>query len=130
MPKFRVLDEGDRLVLTSWLKEQNIELNHRTRHELRDAVPVAKIVKRIHPELVDLQAYTPRCSQKLMLDNWKIFNDRVLKKLHLSLSHAALQRLAVGQSCAIESVLYKLMTTEFNLKPGEGKLNLARDNEP
>ncbi|XP_022209129.2 uncharacterized protein LOC111065327 [Drosophila obscura] len=130
MSCFRVLDEEDRLMLTSWLKEHNIQLNHRTRNELRDAFPVAKIFKKIHPELVDLQVYTPRCSMKLMLNNWQIFNDRVLRKLNLSLSLAELKELAVGQACAIEAVLYKLMTTEFSLKRGggRGRLNLAKQN--
>ncbi|XP_017135668.1 sperm flagellar protein 1-like [Drosophila miranda] len=126
MSGFRVLDEEDRLALISWLKEHNIELNHRTRTELRDAFAVAKICKRIHPDLVDLQVYTPRCSMTQMLNNWKIFNDRVLKKLDLNLSHLMLKELAGGAACAIESILHKLMTTEYALKRGEGKPNLAK----
>lgn len=105
----RTLSIEEHKELQEFLKLHKLELNVRTRRDLTDVVPVAKIFKKVHPKLVDMHNYTPRNSLALKLQNWQTFNSKVLRKLGLNLTKSALEQLANGSAGAIESLLYDLM---------------------
>ncbi|SPP86810.1 uncharacterized protein LOC117588708 [Drosophila guanche] len=98
--------------LNSWLLEWNIELDHRTRNQFRDALPVARLVDRLHTNLVDLSVYKVSTSVAGMQDNWKMFKIRVLKSLKIDLSDMDVEQLALGTSGAIEQLLFCIKYTQ------------------
>ncbi|XP_033160201.1 sperm flagellar protein 1 [Drosophila mauritiana] len=95
--------------LNQWLKEQRIILDLKARRAFSDVLPVAKIVKRSHPRLVDLHNYTPKSSVVLKLQSWQTFNQKVLKKLGINLQRSELEQLASGAPGAIESLFHELI---------------------
>lgn len=95
--------------LNQWLKEQRIILDLKARRSFSDVLPVAKIVKRSHPRLVDLHNYTPKSSVALKLQSWQTFNQKVLKKLGINLTRSELEQLASAAPGAIESLFHELI---------------------
>ncbi|XP_039485972.1 uncharacterized protein LOC120448183 [Drosophila santomea] len=103
------MEEEQQNDLDHWLKEQRIILDMRTRRSFSDVLPVAKIVKRCHPRLVDLHNYTPKSSVVLKLQSWETFSNKVLKKLGINLSRSVLEQLASAAPGAIETLFQELM---------------------
>ncbi|XP_022232745.1 uncharacterized protein LOC111081108 [Drosophila obscura] len=117
MSHIRHLNTDEHRNLNLWLKEQHIDLNAKKRRELSDVLPVAAIVKSVYTRLVDLNTYTPsRHSVALKLKNWEIFNQKVLKKLHMKLSASEIKDLAQGRTGAIESLFYDLFVADTSAK--------------
>ncbi|XP_034656330.1 uncharacterized protein LOC117893725 [Drosophila subobscura] len=112
MPLPRELDYEQRERLQHWLGKFELELDHRTRTQLSDALAVAKLFERVHPGRVDFRCYVARSSLALKKQNWHIFNVRTLKRMNMSLSQRDLYRLASGSSWALETLLHKLMMTD------------------
>ncbi|BFG00633.1 uncharacterized protein DMAD_00578 [Drosophila madeirensis] len=98
--------------LNSWLLEWNIKLDHRTRNQFRDALPVARLVDRLHSNLVDLSVYKASTSVAGMQNNWKIFKIHVLKSLKVDLSDMDVEHLALGTNGAIEQLLFCIKYTQ------------------
>ncbi|XP_016975817.2 uncharacterized protein LOC108042172 isoform X1 [Drosophila rhopaloa] len=95
--------------LKQWLKEQRIILDLGTRRYFSDVLPVAKIVKKCHPRLVDLHNYPTKCSVVLKLKSWDTFNAKVLKKLGINMPRALMEQLAAAVPGAIETLFQELI---------------------
>lgn len=113
----RELSSEEKLSLDQWMREQSVTLDLRTRRYFSDVLPVAKIVKKSHGRLVDLHNYTPKSSFMLKLQNWEIFNSKVLKKLGVNMTRSALEQLAAATPGAIETLLYELMLVTKSSSP-------------
>ncbi|EDV39138.1 uncharacterized protein Dana_GF25154, isoform A [Drosophila ananassae] len=113
----RELSSEEKLCLDQWMSDQSITLDLRTRRYFSDVLPVAKIVKKSHGRLVDLHNYTPKSSLILKLQNWEIFNSKVLKKLGVNMTRSALEQLAAATPGAIETLLYELMLVTKSSSP-------------
>ncbi|XP_017040271.1 uncharacterized protein LOC108087428 isoform X2 [Drosophila ficusphila] len=104
-----VQNMDDQADLKQWLKEERIILDLRARRLFSDVLPVAKIVKRSHPRLVDLHNYPPRSSVALKLQSWETFNLKVLKKLGINIPRSGLEKLAAAVPGAIEALFQELI---------------------
>ncbi|XP_017133719.1 uncharacterized protein LOC108150211 [Drosophila elegans] len=104
-----VLSMDEHEDLKQWLKEQRIVLDLRTRRSFSDVLPVAKIVKRCYPRLVDLHNYPIKSSVVLKLQSWDTFNAKVLKKLGINMPRSVLQQLAAAVPGAIEMLFQELI---------------------
>ncbi|XP_017109512.2 uncharacterized protein [Drosophila bipectinata] len=113
----RELSSEEKLCLDQWLREQGITLDLRTRRYFSDVLPVAKIVKKSHGRLVDLHHYMSKSSLTLKLQNWEIFNSKVLKKLGLNMSRSTLEQVASATPGAIEVLFYELMSVTKSTSP-------------
>ncbi|XP_023173779.2 uncharacterized protein LOC111601435 [Drosophila hydei] len=89
-----------------------IKLDNRTRRELSDVVHMAKLVKKFNSKLIDMYSYTSRNSLALKIENWEIFNFKVLRKLGLRLSSDDLTQLASGSLTSLKCLLYHLMKSD------------------
>ncbi|XP_018790256.1 PREDICTED: sperm flagellar protein 1 [Bactrocera latifrons] len=105
MPK-RLTDE-ELSELKVWLTDQQINPNKMHR-EFSDAVPVANLLKRLYPKLIDLHNYPSRNNTQLKLNNWETLNFKALGKIGLQQTKSMLQKLAAGTPGAIESLLYDI----------------------
>ncbi|XP_017871245.1 PREDICTED: sperm flagellar protein 1-like [Drosophila arizonae] len=110
MPFNRTLSSEELQELNKWMSNLQIKLDNRTRRELSDVVNVAQIIKNFNSKLVDMCCYKSHSSLALKLENWEIFNHKVLRKLGLKLSHNDLTQLASGSLAALKCLLYYLMT--------------------
>ncbi|EDW29799.1 GL14829 [Drosophila persimilis] len=115
MSRLTKLNDMEHLMLNHWLDTHDIKLDYHTRNQFRDALAIARVFEKIHPEVVDLHSYIPRTSVAMMIENWKIFNIRVLTKLNICISQTDMERLALGTEGAIESLLYDLMVADYSL---------------
>ncbi|BFF97914.1 sperm flagellar protein 1-like [Drosophila madeirensis] len=112
----RLLDSDECRNLSLWLAKHRIDINAKKRRELSDVLPVATIVKRVYTRLVDLNPYAQaRNSVANKLQNWKVFNFTVLKKLNLKLSEADMKELAEGKVGAIEWLFHELFVRPESL---------------
>ncbi|XP_022209233.1 sperm flagellar protein 1-like [Drosophila obscura] len=109
------LNDMEHVMLNHWLETHDIKLDRHTRNQFRDALAIARVFEKIHPEVVDLHSYTPRSSVARMVENWKIFNVRVLNKLNMDITQTDMQQLATGAEGAVESLLYDLMVADYSL---------------
>ncbi|XP_001999923.2 sperm flagellar protein 1 [Drosophila mojavensis] len=110
MPFNRTLSSEQLQELNKWMSNLQIKLDNRTRRELSDVVNVAQIINNLNSKLVDMCCYKSQSSLALKLENWEIFNHKVLRKLGLKLSHNDLTQLASGSLAALKCLLYYLMT--------------------
>ncbi|TDG51868.1 hypothetical protein AWZ03_001538 [Drosophila navojoa] len=110
MPFNRTLSSEELHELTKWMSNLQIKLDNRTRRELSDVVNVAQIIKKLNSKLVDMSCYKSHSSLALKLENWEIFNHKVLCKVGLKLSQSDLTQLASGSLAALKCLLYYLMT--------------------
>lgn len=110
MPFNRTLSSEELQELNKWMSNLQIKLDNRTRRELSDVVNVAQIIKKFNSKLVDMCCYKSHSSLALKLENWEIFNHKVLCKVGLKLSHNDLTQLASGSLSALKCLLYYLMT--------------------
>ncbi|XP_022232742.1 sperm flagellar protein 1-like [Drosophila obscura] len=116
MSHIRPLQPDECSNLNLWLKMHQIDINAKKRRELSDVLPVATIVKMVYTRLVDLNPYAqPRNSVANKLQNWKVFNFTVLKKLNLKLSESDMRELAEGKVGAIEWLFHELFVRPENL---------------
>uniref|UniRef100_W8BPZ9 Sperm flagellar protein 1 n=1 Tax=Ceratitis capitata TaxID=7213 RepID=W8BPZ9_CERCA len=116
MPK-RLTDE-ELSELKNWLADQQINPNKMHR-EFSDAVPVANLLKKLYPKLIDIHNYPPRNNTQLKLNNWETLNFKALGKIGLPQSKAMLQKLAAGTPGAIESLLYEIKLHDRSSKKSD-----------
>lgn len=116
MPK-RLSDE-ELSELKIWLVNQQMNPNKMHR-EFSDAVPVANLLKKLYPKLIDLHNYPPRNNTELKLNNWETLNFKVLGKIGLQQTKSMLQKLAKGTPGAIESLLYDIKMHDRNAKKSD-----------
>ncbi|XP_015044128.2 sperm flagellar protein 1-like [Drosophila pseudoobscura] len=122
MSHIRELNSCESRDLHLWLQEQRIDLNAKKRVKFSDVLPVATIAQTVYPRLVDLIHYTPsRHSVANKLQNWKVFNFTVLKKLNITLSELYMKELAQGQEGAIELLFYELFVRPLKIASEEDR---------
>ncbi|XP_022209153.1 uncharacterized protein LOC111065342 [Drosophila obscura] len=111
MSSFWQLNYQQCQTLDLWLQTYGVLLNHRTRHEFSDVLPVARLFNKVHPGRVNLSRYVSRNSVALKTINWRIFNARVLRKMNMGLTQADEDKLARGVEWIQDALLYQLMLT-------------------
>ncbi|XP_022228498.1 uncharacterized protein LOC111078233 [Drosophila obscura] len=111
MAKYSLYPE-ERETLDKWLQQWNIKLDYWTRKQFRDALPVARLVDKVHRGLVDLSIYKPCTSVTMMKNSWKIFKIHVLNTLKIGLSDMDLEQLALGTTDAIDTLLFCIMYSQ------------------
>ncbi|XP_017135382.1 sperm flagellar protein 1-like [Drosophila miranda] len=111
MSSFRQLNYQQCQMLDQWLLTYGVMLNHRTRHEFSDVLPVARLFNKVHPGRVDLNRYVSRNSVAMKASNWRIFNARVLKKMNMGLTSKDEDKLASAVEWVQDALLYRLMMT-------------------
>ncbi|EDW27275.1 GL21198 [Drosophila persimilis] len=107
-----LLYSEEREKLDNWLQTWDIKLDYRTRHQFRDAMPVARLVDKIHKNLVDLSIYRACTSVPMMQKNWKIFKIHVLNGLKIGLTAVDQKQLALGTEGAIDQLLFFVMYSQ------------------
>ncbi|KAF7282916.1 sperm flagellar protein 1-like [Rhynchophorus ferrugineus] len=97
--------------LYRWIDDHQItrQKRHLSR-DFSDAVPLAEILKKHYPKMVDLHNYSPRNAIAQKVLNWDIINKKVLNKLKINLSHSEQEQLAKAVPGAIERLLFKIKT--------------------
>ncbi|XP_034656288.1 sperm flagellar protein 1-like [Drosophila subobscura] len=115
MSRLVKLTDSQYEMLCDWLETHDIHLDRHTRNQFRDALAIARVIERMHPEAVALHSYRPRTGVARLIDNWQIFNARVLTKLNMGITRLDMQRLATGNEDALESLLYGLMVADYSL---------------
>ncbi|KAH8393508.1 hypothetical protein KR200_003284, partial [Drosophila serrata] len=105
------LTDGEVEELHVWLEKNEIN-SKKLRRDFSDVLPLAEILKRNHPRLIDLYNYPKKCSVNLKLVNWETFNYKVMSKFNLSLSRELMELLANGIEGAAEVLLYEVIRLE------------------
>lgn len=91
-----------------WLQQYDINTS-RLRREFSDVLPLAEIMKKDYPRLIDLNNFPKRSSVQLKMSNWETFNYKVLSKFNLSLSREFMELLSAGMHGAAEVLLHEIM---------------------
>ncbi|KAL7743634.1 hypothetical protein ACLKA6_019252 [Drosophila palustris] len=91
-----------------WLQQNDINTN-RLRRDFSDVLPLAEMMKRDHPRIVDLNNFPKRSSVQLKIANWETFNYKVLAKFNLTLSREFMELLSTGAHGAAEVLLHEIM---------------------
>ncbi|XP_030381606.1 sperm flagellar protein 1-like [Scaptodrosophila lebanonensis] len=94
-----------------WLHQNNIN-SLRLRREFSDVLPLAELLKRDYPRLIDLYNYPKKNSVQLKMVNWETFNFKVLSKFNLTLSRELMELLAGGVPGAAEVLLHEIIRLE------------------
>ncbi|KAH8304969.1 hypothetical protein KR018_004425, partial [Drosophila ironensis] len=94
-----------------WLRRNCIS-THRLRREFSDVLPLAELLKREYPRLIDLYNYPKKSSVQLKLANWETFNFKVLSKFNMSLSKEFMEHLANGVNGTAEVLLHEVIKLE------------------
>ncbi|KAH8248537.1 hypothetical protein KR032_000486, partial [Drosophila birchii] len=105
------LSDGELEELRVWLRKNKIN-SKKLRREFSDVLPLAELLKRNHPRLIDLYNYPKKSSVLLKLVNWETFNHKVMSKFNLSLSKDLMERLSNGTEGAAEVLLYEVIRLE------------------
>ncbi|EDW75320.1 uncharacterized protein Dwil_GK20110 [Drosophila willistoni] len=94
--------------LNQWLQEHNI--NPTTiRRTFTDVMPLARLLSRYYPELIDVNYYPPRNSVQSKLANWKLFKERVLNKVGVRLTRDEMGRVARCVPGSVDLLLFSVM---------------------
>ncbi|XP_062140512.1 sperm flagellar protein 1-like [Drosophila sulfurigaster albostrigata] len=91
-----------------WLQHNDINTS-RLRRDFSDVLPLAEMMKRDHPRLIDLNNFPKRSSVQLKIANWETFNYKVLAKFNLNLSREFMEQLSTGAHGAAEVMLHEIM---------------------
>lgn len=94
--------------LYKWLQQYDINIS-RLRREFSDVLPLAEIMKKDYPRLIDLNNFPKRSSVQLKMSNWETFNYKVLSKFNLSLHREFMELLSAGMHGAAEVLLHEIM---------------------
>ncbi|XP_068159237.1 sperm flagellar protein 1-like [Drosophila tropicalis] len=108
LPKKTSLTSVEQYELNQWLQENNIN-PAKLRRSFTDVVPLARLLSRYYPELVDVNFYPPRNSVQSKLSNWDLFSKRVLVKLGLRVTREEMDRVARCVPGAIDLLLHNIM---------------------
>lgn len=97
--------------LRSWLTGYDIASRGKKKlnRDFSDGVLLAEILKLEFPTLVEIHNYTRCSSVQSKIDNWKMLNKRVLRKLQIHLKCDEMEKLAKADTFFIEVVLFRIM---------------------
>ncbi|XP_062140085.1 sperm flagellar protein 1-like isoform X1 [Drosophila sulfurigaster albostrigata] len=110
--------------LNQWLEQNEIHSNN-LRRSFTDVLPLARLLSRYYPDLIDLNYYPPRNSVHNKLCNWESFNKRVLTRLGLHLSRDQMVRVARSVPGSVDLLLYSIMRVQL---AAERKAREAKDS--
>ncbi|XP_030381401.1 uncharacterized protein LOC115629168 isoform X2 [Scaptodrosophila lebanonensis] len=110
MPKQKktALTSVEKYELDAWLQEHNINPNN-LRRSFTDVLPLARLLSRLYPELVDVNHYPPRNSVQSKISNWTLFNKRVLERLGVRITREEMDRVARSVPGSIDLLLFSIM---------------------
>lgn len=106
--KRSTLSAVERYELNQWLEEHRVS-TYNLRRSFTDVQPLARILSRYYPEIVDLNIYPPVNSVHNKVCNWETFNRRVLAKLGLQLTREQMIRVARSVPGSVDQLLYSVM---------------------
>ncbi|EDW66374.2 sperm flagellar protein 1 [Drosophila virilis] len=98
--------------LNQWLEENRINSSN-LRRSFTDVLPLARLMSRYYPEMIDLNYYPPRNSVQNKLCNWESFNKRVLARLGLQLTRDQMVRVARSVPGSVDLLLYSVMRVQM-----------------
>ncbi|XP_001992469.2 uncharacterized protein LOC6565860 [Drosophila grimshawi] len=110
--------------LSQWLKDNRINASN-LRRSFTDVHPLARLMLRHFPRLIDLNYYPPRNSVQNKLCNWESFNKRVLARLNLHLTREQMVRVARSVPGSVDLLLYSVMRIQ---KMAERRAQAAQDS--
>ncbi|XP_017871334.1 PREDICTED: uncharacterized protein LOC108619320 [Drosophila arizonae] len=102
------LSAVERYELNQWLEEHHISSSN-LRRAFTDVQPLARLLHRYYPEIIDLKIYPPVNSVHNKVCNWETFNRRVLSKLGLQLTREQMIRVARSVPGSVDQLLYSIM---------------------
>ncbi|BFG01627.1 sperm flagellar protein 1 [Drosophila madeirensis] len=112
------LSSEEVLEVHNWLMQNNICVQ-RLRRDFSDVWPLADILKRHYPRLVDIYNYPKKSSVQLKLANWETFNFKVLSKFKITLSREFMELLSNGVHGAAEVLLHEMIRLEKRQRMAE-----------
>ncbi|XP_030568735.1 sperm flagellar protein 1-like [Drosophila novamexicana] len=98
--------------LNQWLEENRINSSN-LRRSFTDVLPLARLMSRYYPDMIDLNYYPPRNSVQNKLCNWESFNKRVLARLGLQLTRDQMVRVARSVPGSVDLLLYSVMRVQM-----------------
>ncbi|XP_064538817.1 sperm flagellar protein 1-like [Drosophila montana] len=98
--------------LNQWLEENRINPSN-LRRSFTDVLPLARLMSRYYPDMIDLNYYPPRNSVQNKLCNWESFNKRVLARLGLQLTRDQMVRVARSVPGSVDLLLYSVMRVQM-----------------
>lgn len=99
--------------LNQWLEQNEIHSNN-LRRSFTDVLPLARLLSRHYPELIDLNYYPPKNSVHNKLCNWESFNKRVLSRLGVQLTREQMVRVARSVPGSVDLLLYSVMRVQVS----------------
>ncbi|KAH8318352.1 hypothetical protein KR074_007486 [Drosophila pseudoananassae] len=111
-----------------WLRRNSVCTN-RLRREFSDVLPLAVLLKRDYPRLIDLFNYPKKNSVQLKLANWETFNFKVLSKFNMTLSKELMELLANGINGAAEIVLHEVIRLQKRQRLAEERNAILRQEQ-
>ncbi|EDV32916.1 uncharacterized protein Dana_GF20696 [Drosophila ananassae] len=111
-----------------WLRQNSVCTN-RLRREFSDVLPLAELLKRDYPRLIDLFNYPKKNSVQLKLANWETFNFKVLSKFNMTLSKEFMELLANGINGAAEVLLHEVIRLEKRQRLVEERNAILRQEQ-
>ncbi|KAH8236068.1 hypothetical protein KR026_006170 [Drosophila bipectinata] len=111
-----------------WLRRKSVCTN-RLRREFSDVLPLAELLKRDYPRLIDLFNYPKKNSVQLKLANWETFNFKVLSKFNMTLSKELMELLANGINGAAEVLLHEVIRLEKRQRLAEERNAILRQEQ-
>lgn len=111
-----------------WLRRNSVCTN-RLRREFSDVLPLAELLKRDYPRLIDLFNYPKKNSVQLKLANWETFNFKVLSKFNMTLSKEFMELLANGINGAAEVLLHEVIRLEKRQRLAEERNAILRQEQ-
>ncbi|EDW75319.2 uncharacterized protein Dwil_GK20109 [Drosophila willistoni] len=101
--------------LSQWLMQNDVN-PAKLRRTFTDVLPLARLLSRYFPGLVDVNFYPARNSVRSKLDNWEQFNKRVLSKLGVHMTRDEMDRVARSVPGSIELLLFSIMNASSSRK--------------
>lgn len=109
--KKTTLSTVEQYELNQWLEQHEIHSNN-LRRSFTDVLPLARLLSRHYPELIDLNIYPPRNSVHNKVSNWESFNKRVLSRLGVHLTRDQMMRVARSVPGSVDLLLYSVMRVQ------------------
>lgn len=119
------LSPSEQYELNQWLEEHDVNPAN-LRRSFTDVLPLARILNRYYPEIIDLNYYPPKNSVYNKLSNWETFNKRVLSKLGVPLTREQMVGVARSVPGSVDMLLYSVMKMQV---AAERKARLEQANE-
>lgn len=106
------LNAMQQLELDDWLIRKGLQLNKQNYRDLSSVSTVAGLIKNVCPKLVDKKNYMSNTSSLSKLDNWEIFNLKVLRRMGVGLTYSELRNVVHGKLNSLKLLLHSLMHLE------------------